>query len=232
MRPFFVIFIFLFCAPQLRADVVVTTSITEEATFPGQVSRLNETAQLMRVRVQFKNAKFLNKNDRVEFWNETYPNQRCVGKVIARSNTHLLFQVPEFKTCIIKVQLTTGSTLHFWSQDLENNLKTAHELVNILQKKRMAMIARKRHSQRELDGHVEKVEALNRRYEVLKQKLEAEWQKELADLEEDKSETFVKFKQSETSLNEIESKLESYRIYDHNFTLDRWSLDPELYLKK
>ena len=182
----------LFNLPTLWADALVTTSITEEATFPGQVSRLNETAQLMRVRVQFKNAKFLNKNDRVEFWNETYPNQRCVAKVLARSNTHLLFQVPEYKTCIIKVQLTTGSTLHFWSQDLENNLKTAHELVNILQKKRMAMIARKRHSQRELDGHVEKVEAINRRFEVLKQKLEVEWQKELADLEEDKSENFVK----------------------------------------
>ena len=232
MLPFLVVFMALLTVPRAWADALVSTSATEEATFPGVVSRLNETAQLMRIRVQFKNAKFLNKNDRVEFWNESYPNQRCVAKVMARSNTHLLFQIPDYKTCIVKVQLTTGSTLHFWSQDLENNLQTAHELVNILQKKRMAMLARKRFNQRELDGHVEKVEAVNRRYEVLRQKLEAEWQKELADLEEDKSETFVKFKQAETSLNEIESKLESYRIFDHNFTLDRWSLDPELYLKK
>jgi len=163
MRKWPFIFFFMLASSMVWADAITTTSITEEATFPGQVSRLNETAQLMRVRVEFKNAKFLNKNDRVEFWNETYPNQRCVAKVMARSNTHLLFQVPEYKTCIIKVQLTTGSTLHFWSQDLENNLKTAHELVKILQKKRMALLARKRFHQRELDGHVEKVEAVNRR---------------------------------------------------------------------
>jgi hypothetical protein len=227
-----ILFFLIFASTSSWGDAISTSSVTEEATFPGQVSRLNESAQLMRVRVEFKNAKFLNKGDRVEFWNETYPNQRCVAKVLARSNTHLLFQVPEYKTCIIKVQLTTGSTLHFWSQDLENNLKTAHELVKILQRKRMAMLARKRFHQRELDGHVEKVEAVNRRFEVLRLKLEAEWQKELANLEEDKSESFVKYKQSETSLNEIESKLESYRIFDHNFTEDRWSLDPELYFKK
>jgi hypothetical protein len=232
MPRFIIILVLIFASPLSWGDAISTSSVTDEATFPGQVSRLNESGQLMRVRVEFKNAKFLNKGDRVEFWNETYPNQRCVAKVLARSNTHLLFQVPEYKTCIINVQLTTGSTLHFWSQDLENNLKTAHELVKILQRKRMAMLARKRFHQRELDGHVEKVEAVNRRFEVLRQKLEAEWQKELANLEEDKSETFVKYKQSETSLNEIESKLESYRIFDHNFSEDRWSLDPELYFKK
>jgi hypothetical protein len=214
------------------ATLSTAITVSEEAIFPAQVSRLNEVAQLMRVRLDFKNAKFLNKNDRVEFWNESYPNQRCIATVLGRSTTHLLFKIPDYKQCILKVHVTTGSTLHFWSQDLENNLKTAKELVNILMKKRMAMLSKRTYFQNELDGHVEKVEAINRRYEVLRQKLEAEWQKDLSELEQDKSESFVKFKQAETSLNEIESKLESYRIFEHNFTTDRWSLDPDLYFKK
>jgi hypothetical protein len=140
--------------------------------------------------------------------------------------------VAEFNLCITKVHVTTGSYLHFWSQDLENNLKMAHELVEILLKKRMALLAKKRRYQRDLDGHVEKVDAINKRYEVLRQKLEVEWQKELADQEEDKADALVAFKQAEARLNEVESKLESYRIHEHNFTVDRWSLDPDLYIHK
>ena len=204
----------------------------QEATFPGRVSRLNSTAQLMRVRVDFKNAKFLNKTDRVEFWNETYPNQRCVAVVEARSTEYLLFRVPEYGACIQKVHVTTGSYLNFWSQDLQNNLQAAHELVEVLLKKRMALLAKKRRHERDIEAHVEKVETINRRYEVLRQKLEAEWQKELALQEEDRADSLVSFKQAETRLNEVESKLESYRIHDNNFTLDRWSLDPDLYIHK
>jgi chromosome segregation ATPase len=128
--------------------------------------------------------------------------------------------------------VTTGSYLHFWSKDLENNLKAAHELVEILLKKRMALLARKRHHERDLDAHVEKVEATNKRYEILRQKLEAEWNKDLAALEEDKANSLVAFKQAEARLNEVESKLESYRIHEHNFTVDRWSLDPDSYFHK
>ena len=130
------------------------------------------------------------------------------------------------------MHVTTGSYLHFWSQDLENNIKTAHELVEILLKKRMALLAKKRRHQRDLDAHAEKVDAINKRYELLRLKLEAEWQKELGDQEEDRADSLVSFKQAETRLNEVESKLESYRIHEHNFTVDRWSLDPELYIHK
>lgn len=205
---------------------------TIEATFPGRVSRLNEVAQLMRVRVDFKNAKFLNKNDRLDFWNESYPNQRCVAIVEARSTEYLLMRIPEYVSCVKNVHLTTGSCLKFWGQDLENNIKTAHELVEILLKKRMAMLAKKRRHERDLEAHVDRVEIINKRYEVLRQKLEAEWQRELAAQEEDRANSLVAFKAAETRLNEVESKLESYRIHDSNFTLDRWSLDPDLYIHK
>ncbi len=202
------------------------------ATFPGRVSRLNPQAGLARVKLDFKNAKFLNKGDRVEFWGETTPSRRCVATVEARSPEYLLLRVPEWKECVSRVHLTVGSYLHFWSKDLENNLRVARELVDILLKKRMALLAKKRRHDRDLEAHLERVEAVNRRYEVLRQKLEAEHHRELGDLEEDKARHFVLSKQSEARLNEVESKLESYRVHEHNYTLDRWSLDPDLYIKK
>ena len=94
------------------------------------------------------------------------------------------------------------------------------------------MKAKKDRHQKELTGHVEKVDGVNKRYEILRQKLEIEWQKELSALEEDKSRSFTEFKNSEARLNEIDTKLETYRVEDHNLKLDRWSLDPALYIKK
>lgn len=200
--------------------------------FTGRISRLNNKAKLARIRTDFENIKFLNRKDRVEFWNETYPEQRCVGTVEGRTNDYFLLRVPQYETCIMKVHFTTGSYLHFDSPDLSQTVKIAKELVEILLKKRLAMQAKKTRHQRELTGHVEKVDAVNKRYEILRQKLEIEWQKELSSLEEDKARSFTEFKNSEARLNEIDTKLEAYRVEDHNFKIDRWSLDPALYIKK
>lgn len=200
--------------------------------FTGRISRLNTKARLARIRTDFKNVKFLNRKDRVEFWNETYPEQRCMALVEGRTNDYLLLKIPQYDMCITKVHFTTGSYLHFSSEDLSQTVKLAHELVEILLKKRLAMKAMKDRSEKELAGHVEKVDAVNKRYEVLRQKLEIEWQKELSSLEEDKAVSFAEYKNSEARLNEIDTKLEAYRIEDHNLKLDRWSLDPALYIKK
>lgn len=205
----------------------------EDATvFSGRISRLNASAKLARIRTDFANIKFLNRKDRIEFWNETYPDHRCVALVEGRTNDYLLLRIPDFGNCIKKVHFTSGTYLHFESPDLDQTVKIAKELVEILLKKRLAMTAKKERHKRELDGHVEKVEAVNKRYEILRQKLEIEWQKELASVEEDKSRSFTEFKNSEARVNEIDTKLESYRIEDHNLKLDRWSLDPALYIRK
>jgi hypothetical protein len=202
------------------------------ATFPGRVSRLNSTAALMRVRTEFKNAKFLNKGDRLEFWSDINPRRRCVTKVEGRSNEYLLLRVPDYDGCVRSVYLTVGSYLHFWSQDLENNLVTVKELVEVLMKKRMAMLAMKRRHENDLKTYPEKLEITTQRFDVLKRKLAAEEAKALGELEEAKTRDFVLFKQAEARLNEVESKLESYRIHDQNYTTDRWSLDPDLHFKK
>jgi hypothetical protein len=200
--------------------------------FSGRISKLNPTAKIMRIRTDFGNIKFLNRQDRVEFWNESYPDQRCMSFVQGRANDYLLVKIPQYESCIRKIHFTTGAYLHFQSPELKETVKLVQELVEILLKKRIAMQAKKERHHKELTGHVEKVDSVNKRFEILRQKLEIEWQKELSLLEEDKARSFTEYKNSEARLNEIDLKLEAYRIEDHNLKLDRWSLDPAFYIKK
>lgn len=200
--------------------------------FTGRLSRVNKTARLARVRTEFPNIKFLNRKDRLEFWDESYPQNRCQALVEGRTNDYLLIKIPDYDRCIRNIHFTTGSYLHFESKDLKQTLVQARELVEILLKKRLAMRAKKERHERELSTYVEKVDTVNKRYEILRQKLEIEWQKELAAMEEDKAVTFAEFKNAEARLNEIDTKLEAYRVEDNNLKLDRWSLDPALYIRK
>jgi hypothetical protein len=215
-----------------RAQSVELKKDEDSNVFSGRISRLNAPAKIARIRTDFSNIKFLNRKDRLEFWSETYPDQRCLALVEGRTNDYLLLRIPEYSSCIRKVHFTTGTYLHFTSPDLDQTVKIAKELVEILLKKRLAMNAKKERHRRELDGFVEKVDAVNKRYEILRQKLEIEWQKELASIEEDKSRSFTEFKNAEARVNEIDTKLETYRVEDHNLKVDRWSLDPALYIKK
>ena len=218
----------------LTLNAQTKESIKDENSniFSGLISRLNPKAKLMRIRTDFANIKFLNRRDRLEFWNETYPSNRCTAWLEGRTNDYILLRIPEYDQCIRKVHFTTGTYLHLTSPDLIRTVDTAKELVQILLKKRLAMNAKKMRLQKDLDGHVEKVDAVNKRFEILRQKLEIEWQKELAALEEDKAQSFTEFKNAEARVNEIDTKLEAYRIEDHNLKLDRWSLDPSLYIRK
>jgi hypothetical protein len=200
--------------------------------FSGQISRINSVAKLIRVITDFANIKFFNHKDRVEFWNESYPEKRCPTFVEGRTNDYLLLRISQYDECIRRVHFTTGSYLKFQSPDLAKTVGIVTDLLHILLKKRLAMQVKKERHHRELTGHVEKVDAVNKRFEILRQKLEIEWQKELAALEEDKAKSFTEFKNAEARLNEIDVKLEAYRLEDHNLKLDRWSLDPALYQKK
>jgi hypothetical protein len=228
-------FLILFMIFQISRGLCQTAESKKDefgSFFSGRISRLNQVARLMRIRTDFANIKFLNRKDRVEFWNESYPDQRCMSFVEGRTNDYLLLRIPQFESCVRRIHFTTGSYLHFQSPELKETVKIAQELVEILLKKRVAMQAKKDRFHKELTGHVERVDAVNKRYEILRQKLEIEWQKELSFLEEDKARSFTEFKNAEARLNEIDTKLEAYRIEDHNLKLDRWSLDPALYIKK
>ncbi len=232
MFRFGVILFLLFNTWYVCSQTPETNNDEKSHKFSGRISSLNSVAQLARIRTDFGNIKFLNRRDRIEFWNESHPEQRCVAWVEGRTNDYLLLKIPEYESCIRRVYFTTGSYLHFSSTDLEKTITVAKELVGILLKKRLAMKAKMQRHQKDLDGYIEKVAAVNSRFEVLRQKLELEWSKELASLSEDKAKAFTEFKTSEARLYEIDTKLESYRIEDNNLKVDRWSLDPELYIKK
>ena len=227
-----IIFMFLFATSFSWSQSNEKKQDEDATVFSGRISRLNGSAKLARIRTDFANIKFLNRKDRVEFWNETYPERRCMALIEGRTNDYFLIRIPQYDTCIRKVHFTSGTYLHFESPDLENSIKIAKELIEILLKKRLAMNAKKTRHHRELDGYVEKVDVVNKRYEILRQKLEIEWQKELASVEEDKAVSFTEFKNSEARVNEIDTKIETYRVEDHNLKLDRWSLDPALYIRK
>ena len=228
------VILLLISPDQPGAQVISNEKKQDEAAtvFSGRISRLNASAKLARIRTDFANIKFLNRRDRIEFWNETYPDSRCMALVEGRTNDYLLIRIPQYDNCIRKVHFTSGTYLNFDSPDLDQTMKVAKKLMEILLKKRLAMFAKKERHKRELDGYVEKVNAVNKRYEILRQKLEIEWQKELASVEEDKARSFTEFKNSEARVNEIDTKIETYRLDDHNLKLDRWSLDPALYIRK
>jgi hypothetical protein len=202
------------------------------STFGGRVSAINTQAELVRVKTDFKNMKFLNKKDKIDFWNETNPQNKCQSYIVAKSNDYTLLKVPNFNACITKVHITTGSWLYFESADLDKNLVIAKELVSILVKKKTALDARLDRNKKELATYTDKVEAVNKRYLVLREKLELEWRKELTDLEEDKVMTQKTFQETQARVDDINHKLEQYRVYDTNLEEDRWSLDNKLYYKK
>ncbi|MBD65233.1 MAG: hypothetical protein CME62_08500 [Halobacteriovoraceae bacterium] len=204
----------------------------ETVVFPGRISKINGTAKLIRFKIDFENAKFLNRYHRVELWNPVIPEKKCLGFVEGRTNDYLLIRIPKYEQCKSTIYFAAGSYLHMYSPDLENALETASELQDILVKKHTALSARLNRYQRTMAGYIEKIDVINKRYEILRQKLELEWQKELSILEEDKSKSYALYQKTKTKLHELNYKMQQYRVRDQNLKEDRWSLDPELYYKK
>jgi len=200
--------------------------------FSARISRINEKAGLIRLKIDFANMKYLNKKDKVEFWDERGSDIRCKAYVVGKSNDYLLLKVPEFQYCQRFIFISNGAYVQLYSQDLVNNLIMGKELVGILLKKEIALGSRLLTNKKNLDSHIEKVNAINLRYKVLRDKLEAEWREELASIEEDRLTSFRNYKELEGQLLEIHDKLEKYRIEDRNLKEDRWALDPRLYYSK
>lgn len=200
--------------------------------FSGRISRINEEAGLIRLKIDFVNMKYLNKRDQLEFWDERGPELKCKGYVVGKSNNYLLLKVPEFGYCKRFIYTAEGGYIVLFSQDLVNNLKMGKELLKILLKKRLALNSRLLKNQQNLDNHIEKVNAVNLRYKVLRDKLEAEWREELGSIEEDRLTSYRNYKDLEGRILDIDNKLEKYRIDDKNLKVDRWALDPRLYFPK
>ncbi len=226
MNPYHYIFLIFLILPGLAADE------GDLGYFSGRVDHIRPEASLVRIYTTFDNLKYVNKKDKVEFWDERNTKSKCKGYVLGKSNEYLLLKVPQYKYCKRYVLLTPGAYLHFYGPDLVNNIKMGQEVLKILIKKRMAVQSRHLRRKKELDSHIEKVNSINMRFKVLRDKLESQWRKQLALVEEDRVTSLRNFKELELRISDIDKKIEQYRIADENMVEDRWALDPRLYFKK
>jgi hypothetical protein len=208
------------------------SALSEEGFFSGRLSRINRDISVIRVKVDFDNVKYVNVKDKIEFWDEKNSTLKCKSYVLGRTADYILLKLPDFKFCERSLYLTTGSYFKFFSEDLLNNVKMGKEVVTILLKKRLAVEGQLAMRDKELASHMERVNAINARYQTLRDKLNQEWQKEIHGLDEDRTFSLRSFKDLERRRDEIDQKLEQYKLKDENLTLDRWSLDSNLYFKK
>lgn len=200
--------------------------------FSGRISKISRDISIIRVKVDFDNVKYINVKDKIEFWDEKNSTLKCKAYVMGRTADYILLKIPDMKFCEKNLYFTTGSYFKFFSEDLLNNVKMGREVVGILIKKRMAVKGQMEVKNKEIQSHVERINTINARYQTLRDKLEQEWQKELHSLDEDRTYSLRSYKDLERRLDEIDQKLEQYKIKDENLTLDRWSLDSNLYFKK
>jgi len=182
--------------------------------------------------VEFENFRYLNKKDTVEFWHPNYPISRCSAYVAGKTAEYMLLKIPEYHLCKRAVSFTVGSYLKFFSQDMLNNLTMGKELLKVLLKKRLALAGLVDRHKQELDQHIDKTNLVSKRYQLLRDKLDAEWRGELSALEEDRTQTLKNDMDLKVQLDELDRKLERYKIEDENFQEDKWSLDPRFYYKK
>lgn len=219
-----IIFLIPFC---LSAN-----EMKKDGIFSGRVVSTHAEVGLIRVHVHFENLKYINKKDIVEFWKDLDTDKRCQARVIGKSNEYMLLKVYKYESCARQLFIERGSYVKFYSADLVANIKTGRELMEILLKKRLGIKGQLEEAKKNLDNYMTKVDAVNKRYEVLRIKLEQEWKKEISYLDEDKNTTFSRYKELEARLDEVEHKLQKYQVSDQNLDLDRWSLDSRLYYRK
>ena len=228
MKSFLIILPLFVCLFLNRAS----GALSEEGFFSGRISKINKDISVLRIKIDFDNVKYVNVKDKIEFWDERNDTLKCKSYVIGRTADYILLKLSDFKYCERSLYITNGAYFKFFSEDLQNNVKMGREVVGILLKKRMAVQGQMEVRNKEIQAHIERVNALNARYQTLREKLDQEWQREIHGLDEDRTFSLRSYKDLERRRDEIDQKLEQYKLKDENLTLDRWSLDSNLYFKK
>lgn len=200
--------------------------------FSGRVSSFNEESKLVRFKVNFDNIKYLNKMDEIELWVQHQDNFKCTGIIVGRSSNYILVKIPKYKDCDDLSTFSIGRYYYFFSRDLVNNVAMGQELIKVLLKKRLALLGKVGKNEKLIETYMQRVDAVNSRYDILKRKLLAEWKDELARIEDDQQELVRNNEGLKIRLNEVNHKLEKYRVEDENLKLDRWALDPNYYYLK
>jgi len=200
-------------------------SFGDLSRFKARLYSVKKEVGLLKFRTDFSNGRFLTPGSSVMFRTNINNDFFCEGVIVSKSLNHFLLKVTHMENCVRYQNLSLGINADFQSQDLEKNVISAQELIKVLNKKRMALFGKLKRVKKRLATFVERVSATNTRYDTLMEKLEAERQEALLALESEKIMDIQNFKNFSSKLDEIDFKLEKYRIHETNNTDERWSLD-------
>ena len=193
--------------------------------FKSRLFSKNLGAGLLKFRADFSNARFLTPGTKAKFKTNVGVAYSCEGVVVSKSVNHFLFKVFHGEKCARYQNLSLGLNANFRSHDLEKNINTTYELIDILNKKRMAIYGKLKETKKRLDTFLERTSAVNARFDALRSKLESERHEALNYLESEKMMDIQNFKNFGSRLDEIDFKIEKYRVMDTNYTDEKWSLD-------
>ena len=203
----------------------------EDGIFDGRLEHINEKSKLLRIRTKSLNVKYLAAGDGVNLGAKGVMTE-CQGMVVARGQERVLLKLPHFKACARHLPLARGVWLRFYGRSLAEKVGKGRKLVEILLKKRLALLGHLGEEDKDLKRQGEKIDIANRKYGVLRDKVELEWRRALARLEGEQGKMVKKREEFEKRLMEINKQLELYRVEDRIWELDRWSLDQRFYFKK
>lgn len=213
-------------------EVIKANELSEAGFFSGRIAKMNGESGVVRIKVNFENVKYINQKDIIEFWDEKNEVLKCRATIHARNSDYLLIKVSNFIECKEKLPFQVGAYLKFFSEDLYNNITMGKEVMGILLKKRQSISGMMEEKNKFILGFEAKKKELNVRFQKLKEELDLQKAKEEKKLEEERALAIKFYKEFEVTRDDIDQKIELYRLKDENMILDRWSLDPQLYYRK
>jgi hypothetical protein len=203
--------------------------------FSGRILASEFDSGFLKIRIDFSNGRFLQKGNRLMLWapDVVFDDfKKCSGFIIGKTEKYILTRIKEIQRCKKIINFTAGQSISLKSDELKENIETALELNKILTKKRLALSSKLKTLKEFIDGHMEEVNAINKKYDTLIKKLNLEWKFALEKAHEQKIYNTQEYRNYAMRLDEVDFKIEKYLIEDDNFYTDRWSLDPSLYYKK
>ena len=73
----------------------------------GRISRINEKANLIRIRIESQNSKYISKGDFLEIWGDSDSGKkRCKTELLGKTVRHFLLKAPHLAVCLDKLQLS------------------------------------------------------------------------------------------------------------------------------
>jgi hypothetical protein len=195
--------------------------------FQGRVSLYNPKAQVLRLRFEFYNAKFLKNQDLLSFWGLGQDTQKCQGVILGKSGEYYLMQIREYNICRQKLALNAGVLLNFSSRDYEETLLKAKEVTATLLQKREILESIKSQNDDIVNDQNGEIEKVNIKYKSIIEGIKKEWNNELKAVVENRGSDVGKSASLQSQLDDLDMELEKYRVESPQFKKDRWSLSSE-----